>query len=91
MWMCKLCMFSYSAGVLQMRAVERAEKHFNGADGASSGEAHSNHPADLRDEFFALDSVARLLHSEITSQPAMQPLSRSRCLRACLDAASQLS
>jgi hypothetical protein len=36
--MCKLGMFSYRAGILQMGAAKRAENRFNGVTASSSGE-----------------------------------------------------
>jgi hypothetical protein len=57
-------MFSYWAGLLQMSGAERAENHFNRAAASSSGER----ALDSYDRFFALDSSANFLHSEMTSQ-----------------------
>jgi hypothetical protein len=57
-------MFSHPAGLLQTAAAKRAENHFNGAAASSSGDRAS----DRRNELFALDSNADILHSEITSQ-----------------------
>ncbi|MFZ2009695.1 MAG: hypothetical protein WAU76_06775, partial [Candidatus Sulfotelmatobacter sp.] len=63
-WMCKPCMFSHRVGVLQTAAVKRAENRSNGEAAPSSGERSF----DQRNEYFALDSGANILHSGITSQ-----------------------
>jgi hypothetical protein len=55
-------MFSHRVGLLQTTAAKRAENHFNGVGPSSSG------ASDQRNEFFALDFSANILHSEITSQ-----------------------
>jgi hypothetical protein len=47
-----------------MSGAKRAENRLNGAVASLSGERAS----DQRNEFFALDSSANILHSEITSQ-----------------------
>ncbi|MFZ0992576.1 MAG: hypothetical protein WAN29_11765, partial [Candidatus Sulfotelmatobacter sp.] len=59
-----LCMFSHRVGFLQTAAVKGAENRFNGAGAPSSGER----VFDQRNEYFALDSSANILHSGITSQ-----------------------
>jgi hypothetical protein len=57
-------MFSHRTALLQTGAAKRAENRFNGVVGSSSGER----TFDPEDNFFALDSSANVLHSEITSQ-----------------------
>jgi hypothetical protein len=62
--MCKPCMFSYRTGLCKPRQLKGAENRLNGVEASSSGARKS----DQRNEFFALDSSASILHSGNTSQ-----------------------
>ena len=62
-----------------MRAAKRAEKQFNGVDAPSSGKRSF----DQHHGFFALDSGANILHSEITSQTG-SAASPAKLMFACL-------
>jgi hypothetical protein len=57
-------MFSHRVPVLQTAAAKRIENRFNGVAAPSNGER----ALDQRNEYFALDSGAKILDSGITSQ-----------------------